>query len=362
MGRLTRGFTVIELLIAMMILGIVTLSMMQAFTFQAKTHEVVSGISESQQSLALLAQLIERDLRNEGYMVSDGAAVCGVDNTDGPDLLFVSDSFAISSITDLSSLETTQSNAYVAAGAQGGNGLGVGLDTNPAITQPGNTGGLRTFTLAEVNLDESSSYDNTGNGVADSDFQFVDFGDVEIEGGVILFDTSDASKGVACGIIKGVAVGNQMTVDFQSPSINIPIRENVLLVPAHVYQVDDTVDPPRLLRNGLIVAKDVEDIQISYFYDLDDDGLIDPGESRGEFGGGAYLATEGDIAELLRDVTVTLAVRTPFQDSGNATPQGRPQDLENHDVTSTNPPADGYRRRILTSTVYPRNVGNELED
>ena len=43
-------------------------------------------------------------------------------------------------------------------------------------------------------------------------------------------------------------------------------------MPGHVYQVNGQ---SQLLRNGVILAEDVEDLQFALFFDVDDDGVTD---------------------------------------------------------------------------------------
>ncbi len=356
MSRRSSGFTLIEMLTSIVIIGIVMTAAMQSFTFQAKTHEVITGISDSQKSLTMLARLFERDLRNAGYMVSGSAAVCGVDNIDNPDMLFVSDSVSISNIGDLTTLVPTGENSYVSAKAPGGAGLGS-LLLNASSR---NTLGTSTLTLIDETLDTDPAYDNTGDGVPDSDYQFLVLNPlVTIAGGVILRDTTDTSKGVACGVIENIR-GSQIDVRWVSSNLTWVDDEDMLVIPAHVYEIipeNPGVTPPQLTRNGLLVAEDIEDMQVAYFLDLDDDGLSDPGEMRGTEAGAVYLATDGNDGQFMRDVSVSLVVRSAFEYTDVIRLLGTPQDLENHvyaDIV-----LDGFRRRVLTSTVRPRNVGTE---
>ncbi len=350
------GFTLLELMVVTIIVSIVMLSVTQSFIFQAKIHEVVTGISESQQSIAMVMQLIERDLRNAGYMVSDNVAICGVDATNGPDTLFISDSDAISLVSDLGALQPG-SNTYISSAGPEGDGLGIRLTNASAFTTTGST----TLKLASASLDTVASYENeTSSGTVQSDFQYAEYGSVTIQGGVIIRDVNDSSEGVACGVITNVVSSTEFQVSWMSPAITFSTPGDVIVVPAHVYRADAS-NPPRLLRNGLALASDVEDFQVSYFFDLDDDGLVDSTESRGSAGETIYTANEAAIAasfDRLRGVTVSVAVRTAFETAEDSFSLGRPQDVENHIIAS--PAEDGYRRRILTSTIYPRNVGTEL--
>ena len=92
------GFTLIELLITSAILLLVMLYVTQAFTVQQKTYVVVDQVTEAQQNLRAVSDLLDRDVRLAGYMVPKQAAVCGHDATTGPDRLFLSNADVIRTI------------------------------------------------------------------------------------------------------------------------------------------------------------------------------------------------------------------------------------------------------------------------
>jgi prepilin-type N-terminal cleavage/methylation domain-containing protein len=92
------GFTLIELLITSAILLLVMLYVTQAFTVQQKTYVVVDQVTEAQQNLRAVSDLIDRDVRLAGFMVPGHAAVCGHDATTGPDRLYLSNADAIRSV------------------------------------------------------------------------------------------------------------------------------------------------------------------------------------------------------------------------------------------------------------------------
>ena len=74
--RRNAGFTLVELLIASAILLVLMVAVSQAFLTQQRTHVVIDQVTEAQQNLRAVSELIERDLRRSGYMVPPHAAVC----------------------------------------------------------------------------------------------------------------------------------------------------------------------------------------------------------------------------------------------------------------------------------------------
>jgi hypothetical protein len=106
-----------------------------------------------------------------------------------------------------------------------------------------------------------------------------------------------------------------------------------------------------LLRNGVTLAADLEDLQFSYFVDADADGMVDVNEYRGDGASPDYLSRGTDHSKL-REIRFNIVVR-----SRNADPtysEGFVQATENRGAVGAN---DGFRRRVFTSTVRQRNVG-----
>jgi type II secretory pathway pseudopilin PulG len=323
--RRRAGFSLVELIVAIGALGLVVFFTLGSFTAQHQTYVVVDQVSEAQQNTRAIASLLERDIRSAGYMVSDGAAVCGADRADAADDLYLSDADAILPIDLLPDADRSRDlGAEVQAGYSGG------------ITE--------ALTVDDVVLDGTASYDTDGDGVADSDFQ--------VGGGAILADVSDPGRGVRCGVVTAVAPATGVTVGFLAGT-SFGTGGELRLVPAHVYRVVDPGGggPLQLQRDGLVLAKDVEDLQVAWLYDDDEDGQVDAGEYRGE--AGSALDPTAVDGSRLRELRFNLVVRTAAEDPrGSAVGTG--QSLENR--TANLAADDGRRRRIHTSTVRVRNV------
>lgn len=322
-----RGFTLVELLVALGLLSTVLLFVFQTFGYQHQTYSVVDQISEAQQNSRAIARLIERDVRQAGYLVPRGAAACGVDATDAPDVLFVSDADAILPADEL---------AVEFAGGD----LAGETTSEPATTGP------QVMNLDDVVLDGNASYDSDGDGTEDSDFQ--------VGGGAILVDVGNPDRGVACGIVTAVdAAGDDVTVNFLAVHDGAAsAAKDLRLVPAHVYRIAPASNPPRLERNGVMLAKDVEDLQFAWFYDDDTDGVVDAGEIRGVASND--YATSAVTADELREIRVNLVLRTRADDPRNPDDAGIGQSLENRDTAV--PGEDGKHRRVHTATVRLRNL------
>ena len=331
-----QGFSLVELMVALATTAVVVVYAMQTFTSQHRTYVVIDDVSETQQGLRAIASLIERDIRNAGYMVPPAAAACGVDRTDAPDLLFVSDSDAI--LPCCSPPEPA------------GRALDRTLSPSPlaATTTGSYSVGAAAVSLNDVILDGDATYDSDGDGIRDSDFQ--------VGAGAILVDIANPERGVACGFVTAVNGTSSIDVDFVAALDNSGVSTSgteLRVVPAHVYEVRDVAGTPRLERDGLMLAKDVEDLQVAFYYDDDGDGEVDaPGEMRG-VPGVAYDSQAIDGSDL-REIRFNVVSRTPGVDPRNPDAAGAGQSTENRTVGV--PGADGHRRRVQTATVRLRNV------
>ncbi|MCA9506284.1 MAG: prepilin-type N-terminal cleavage/methylation domain-containing protein [Myxococcales bacterium] len=327
-----QGFSLAELMVVVVLLGVLVAGVMSSFTTQKKSVSVNSQIVDAQQSARLLGDLLEEDIRHAGLLVPESAALCGVDNTNAPDVLFVSDAAAIRPDDEI--------NTSLGARIGGGSGLVGGNNVQSGV-----------FTVDSLVLEQATpdpAYDTDADGTADSDFR--------VGAGVIVTDAGNPTRGSACGTITAVNLaGPSVTVTLDSGALGAlpgsPDPVDMVVVPAHVYRITGAM---QLQRNGMTIAGDVEDLQVAVFVDLDDDRTIDVGEYRGD-GVGANFDPSGTDMSLAREVRTNLVVRTRLDDPDN--PNGRFQDAENRAGPAG---ADGFRRRTYSSTVMLRNVGGRV--
>jgi prepilin-type N-terminal cleavage/methylation domain-containing protein len=329
--RRRHGFTLVELLVSVAVLGVVLVYLLRTFTVQHRTYAVVDEVSEMQQNARTVADLMARDLRHAGLMVPEGAAVCGIDNAssltgiqDGTDVLFVSDADAIMPGT-----------AKVAD-------FGADLPTSVTnVTAPGATTLDVDALVAEGTF--QAAYDLDADGTNDSDFR--------PGAGVIVADVNDPTRGAACGIVTAQdAAATEIDVTMLTGALRTAsVPASLTAVPAHVYAIDDQ---SRLVRNGDVLAENVDDLQLAYFFDANDNGVEDSGETWGISSKAYGAAASGLQTDTLRDVRFNLVMRTRYADPEHG--QGQFQVTEN---SATTPAADGFRRRVHTATVRLRNMG-----
>jgi prepilin-type N-terminal cleavage/methylation domain-containing protein len=319
------GFTIIELMIASAILAIVMVFTMQTFTVNNRTYVKIDSVVDTQQNVRAVASILERDLRHAGMMVPEATAVCGIDNDDAPDLLYISDHTA-----------TNPDNSI---------GFFDGALIQGAVDDVAGTATLALDTLVIEPGTPDPSYDTDGDDVNDSDFD-------EDGGGVIIVDLMDLDRGSVCGIVTNVDLAtNSITVDIKTGGLGgTPANYALTAVPALEYRIDSA----RLYRNDLLLADGIEDLQIVYFLDMNGDNDVDAGELRGD-SATDYLATTAN-ASFLRAVRLNIVARTRSEDDRFT--QGLFQATENRDAINVQ---DGYRRRVHTAIVRMRNVGSRVE-
>ena len=319
------GFTIIELMIASAILAIVMVFTMQIFTVNNRTYIKIDSVVDTQQSVRAVASVLERDLRHAGMMVPEGAAVCGFDNDNAPDLLYISD--------------------YTATNPDNAIGFFDGARIQGAVSD---VAGIMWLTLDTLVIEPGTpdpSYDTDGNGANDSDFN-------DNGGGVIIVDLMNLDRGSVCGIVEDVNLGtNQIKVDIETAGLGPLVGAYALTaVPALEYRIDSA----RLYRNNLLLANGIEDLQIVYFLDTNGNNTVQAGELRGD-SATDYLAATSN-ASFLSWVRLNIVARTRSADERFT--QGFFQATENRDPVAGQ---DGFRRRVHTAIVRMRNVGDRVE-
>lgn len=322
--RRNGAFTLVELMVAGTVLAIITSFFLSSLTIQKRNYSVNDQIIEIQHGARIIGDVLERDLRHAGFMTPAGSGICVIDNVNAPDILFMSDDAAV---------DPTQENRSDLAARV----------SNATIDVAG--GSIQTFPVDDLILEiinPSPAYDTDGNGTNDADFR--------VGSGAIIVDAANPERGVACAIVNAIPNANSITLDVRSPALGIlqPNPAELAIVPARVYFIDGQ---NRLVRNGTIVANDVEDFQIAIFFDDNQNGDVDPGEYRGDDLGPPIQPGIIDHS-FAREVRANIVLRTRDQDPQYT--QGLFQATENRLPIAG---GDGFRRRVWSATTMLRNMG-----
>lgn len=338
----SSGFTLIELVIALSILSIVVVGVLESLTRQRRTSIVTENVVEVQNNVRAIASLLEREIRMTGFMVPSAVTVCGIDNTTAPDEIFLTESEAI--------VPDDEQAADLGARWTGG------IWTNPTLPATSTTTYTLDATTSDLDGDGSFFYDNDGNGTAEVDFR--------VGGGFIAGDAANPHRGAICGRVVSVTP-TQIEVMPLAGALGSVVgsdaEPDIVFVPASRYWIDPGFTTGKLRRNQDLLANGVDDLQFSYFFDMDDDKVIDSAASEtpgmvSTTGSIVYLPGVAPTApwdnEFLREIRFSIVVRTRATDAAfNA---GTFQNFENRaPIAGT----DGFRRRVVLGAVRPRNGG-----
>lgn len=328
MKRRLAAFTLIELMVATTVLGVILVFVFGTMVTTQKKAAAVDDTVDVQQAARQIADLIERDLRHTGMMVPDAAAMCGVDNDNAPDRFYLTDPSVIVPGNDLRPL--------------------LGSTVTGATTLPASGSFFTVDTLVLEEATPDPTFDIDGDGTLDSDFAPTGY--------IILADANNPGRGSACGAITDVQLPNQIQynldlggLDPVGPGSELP---RIVAVPAIRYSIDAQ---GRLFRGAYQLASNVEDMQLAWFFDNNENNTIDLGEYRGDGVGADYVA-QGMNASLLREVRLNVVLRTESPDPEVTT--GNPIATENRTVAPT---GDGFRRRVYTGIVRLRNLGRRIQ-
>jgi prepilin-type N-terminal cleavage/methylation domain-containing protein len=328
MMRSRAGFTLLELMLATALLGVILIFVFGTMLTTHKKAEALDDTVDVQQSARLIADVIERDLRHTGMMVVDAASFCAVDNQTATDRLFTTDWEAVTPGTDLRP--------------------SLGAVVSGATTTPSNGSFFDVDSLIMEGGTPDPTYDTNGDGTPDSDFQ--------VNGSFIVADENNPSRGTACGVVTGVNLPNKLRITVTAGGLDpVPVggsAARIVVVPAIEYRIDANQD---LFRGPFQIASAVEDLQLAVFVDANTDNVVDANEYLGDGSSPNYLARGTDAAQI-REVRLNLVLRTMDEDPDSSV--GQPIATENRTATVTD---DGFRRRVYTSVVRLRNLGRRIQ-
>jgi Tfp pilus assembly protein PilW len=328
----------IELLVATALMAIVVMYLMQTFTVQHRTYTVVEHITEAQQNSRAIAGLLEAEIRELGLLVPEGAAVCAVDSTNGPDVLYVSASDQVN--------PTGVNDPDVAVSI---------TNTPPYGFVTGSSGPNMTLGDSAIPDGDGAFFDVDADAVMDTDF-------IQ-NGGIIVTDVSNTARGAACGVITTIPAnpnpGAAMNVSVNWESQLAAGAGGVFMaVPAHRYTI--AAGTLNLVRDGTLLATDVEDFQVSFFFDIDNNGVpaTNGSEEPGAVTAGSstppVYTSASFVGNDLREVRLSFVMRTRGQDPNADYSEGRFQATENRTAPAG---ADRFRRRVHRAVIRTRNVG-----
>lgn len=294
--RRADGYSVIELMIAIALTAIVTSQLLLVWTSQHQNYIQQERVSETQQDMRLITDVLINDLRMAGFMVPKETAAGSNDGgASGPDILCVSNPGALD--------ETEYEDATERFEA-------AEVTTTVA-------GSISSVTLRNTTID----IDEDGSG------------DFTLGGGILISDGAD----VHCAEITSLSGG---VVGFSpaTPSTISMSPLSTFAVPALVYRVTGTT----LTRNGMVLSNQVDDLQIEWWVDDDGDAEMEAGEF-------PIHDLDGEDTSKLRLARLYLTARSALPDP---TIDGQRTAAANRNAGA----ADNFRRRRAIADARLRNA------
>jgi len=292
----TAGFSLIEVMAAIVILGIAMTAVFSTFLFQQQSYTTQVRVAEMQQNLRDAVETISRDIRMCTYGIPSNVNIVDneitsrflkhVNSTSGPDEIYVLYRYD-------------------------GDAAYPSFNVNPAA-------GASSVTLAST----------AGFAAGDR---------------ILVYNATNADLG------RVTAVTSTTTLTLQGGVVNNYSTGATLALVRYVrYFVDRTTDPahPTLMvdrRNGQPpqpLADDIEDLQFRYSMDTNGDGILEVVDSD----------AVGGNAPFVRQVRVHLLARSRITQKGWVDAGNR--NMADHSPGAAN---DGYRRRRTEMVVDVRN-------
>ncbi|MBA5869480.1 MAG: prepilin-type N-terminal cleavage/methylation domain-containing protein [Nitrospira sp. CR2.1] len=358
-----QGFTLVELMAAVLITVVIVAAMMTTVVTSNRANVVNSQVADTQQNVRLAIDLLSRDIKLAGYnynATDPSSAAVGACNA------------TIGAVTKPVGLLPQDQSPNAAD--TGPDGISMVLPVNTAAwTLTAAAGG----TANAVALEDSITL--SGTAITEMVAQGMAVNSTVSIGGAL----SKTVKTIGATTI-GFGTGNYVSGQF-------PIGTPVYLMQCVRYQIITNTpatcgsDAPCLVRDNVALVDGVEDMQITYACDgcnqaapnpLYPDGVIDdqdgsssggfPTFSQGDFVSNGSWAIAPRMPDKIRMAQVSLVVRPTKADDGldekgtKAFNTTGPVIVGDH-----NPSSDaGYdaqtyqqqRRRVLIRTIQPRNL------
>jgi prepilin-type N-terminal cleavage/methylation domain-containing protein len=300
-ARRDAGYTLVELLIALAVLGILTAQLFVVFNTQKRVYVTNERVLDVQEDARLVMDLLVNETRMAGYMVPQ---VAGISSRDGG--ATAADALCVS---DPSALDETVVR------------VATGRFTRARILTFVGNGTVTLASLADLDVDANGSTD------------------FAVDQGIVIADGNRSH----CATITDVdAVSGQIQFDPDMANSGLFNVGNTRVAPAVIYEVGGG----GLTRNGMLMSSEVEDLQVEYGVDVDADDLMEPNVSA------EWPLDDLDLVDSsrVRAVRLTVVTRTSQNDAEYTGP-GLPASANRNAGAS-----DGFRRRRFTASVLPRNL------
>jgi prepilin-type N-terminal cleavage/methylation domain-containing protein len=333
------GFSLLELMIAVVILGVITSQLFLVLQAQQQAYRGESTSLDVQETTRLVLDLMSFDTRNAGMLIPRELSVASADGgTGGPDRFCVSDGsiFQIPGAgTDnefWNNLDHTFKGAVAVTGVTGGTSVTLSsLDIEDGLNSSLAGGATNDFAVGAGII--------LGNGYQDPNGTWV------VTGG---------TRRVHCAQVTSSG-GNVVRFDQPVPTAGFS-GVQVTAVPAIIYEVVDVdADTTRLLRNNVPISDQIEDLQIQYWADVaPTNGQLDNDPQEWPLD-----TLDNKDTSRIRRVRIYALGRTELADTTGSAANARhhypglANRVEGVDY-------DAFQREVFVASVLPRNLFDYL--
>lgn len=331
------GFSIVELMVALLLLGVITSQLFVVLNTQQKAYSDQGDKIDIQDTTRRALDVITQDTRNAGVMVDRYLAISSQDGgADNPDRLCVSASDYLELPDPAGSNLPGSDNAKWGKVVSRLSGAIVGSINNQTI-------GIDTLNVDADPPLESSTTDDFKKGH-----------------GVIIADSG--SGRTYCARIADInTAGPELTLEAetvgQDAMATIPSAAvsagTVRAVPAIIYDIDVDPGPPqvfRLRRNELELSRVIEDLQVEFWVDASIDGVVD---APGEWPLHTLNQSPGMPLERVRRVRVSIVGRSDSAETETGAARFKRPTVGNRAAQAT---PDTFKRQLFTASILPRNM------
>lgn len=369
-----KGFTLVELLVALAISGLVLGAVFKIFNTSQQSYVVQEEVAEMQQNLRVAKMFLERDVRMAGAGVMNMSGPIDEDGDGNVEIVSPLEFLNADGADGTDKITVIYEDLY--GGGCGTPPAGVQLCSDlPNLSLAGSMPPSSTTAEVTEEFDDSpydqwlqDCYCNGTTYTATSHYMPFIVTSPDKSSSAILIDTKTSNNGGGSldnlgngpntkpetpnesfydflGIAQGSSLDNKLLNTFPSGSTIKFFNTNAMY--KATYYIEDENGIPCLKRDtlttsGEIVAEHIEDLQGSFGLDTTGDGDVD-----------AWI-NNADLTKTqeqqVRMAVITLSARTAHEHRNFSS--NRPA-IEDHSAGID----DGYRRRMLSFTIKIRNFG-----
>ena len=318
-----RGFTLVELLIAMAVASIVAMSGFALFSQSNWSYQVQENVGEAQQNARVAMDRIVRDIRTAGFGLPDSPDIFGFESP-----ITVSDATGHDGSDTITILGIGYEVGVLSAGANENKKTKDYICYSRTTTE-------EKIVVNGAKVGSSRKYVNI-DGLFFAELDDTGTDSVACDGGITLplEEPSTLSSNFKSGTVYVIqAVEYSIATDITGCSV-----ANPCLVSEDFSGLRGT--------GRQLLAENIEDIQFAYGLDVKNGKIYD---EAAPYTRASFENSPTADEESIRAVRITLSARTRNKDPKGAT-FTRPA-IENHPESGS----DNYRRRILTKVVKLRN-------